>query len=74
MINFDSTPMDMACGEISCWLLFFAELPVSVLYISGSATQVTLGSLFVGSIWWGVVAFPLAWAAKKLRPGFLSRR
>jgi hypothetical protein len=66
VINFDSTPMDMACGEISCWVLFFAELPVSLLYVSGSATQVTVGSLFVGSIWWGVVGYLAAWSARKL--------
>ncbi len=67
VVNLDSTPMDMMCGEISCWVLFFAELPVSVFYISGSATQVTVGSLVLGSIWWGVVVYSLVWVIRKLR-------
>ena len=66
VVNLDSTPWDFKCGEISCWVLFTAELPVSVLYISGSALQVTLGSLIVGSVWWGAVAGGVAVAVKKL--------
>lgn len=61
VVNFDSTPFDLMCGEISCWVLFVVELPVSLLYISGSAVQVTVGSLIIGSIWWGVVLFGLYW-------------
>jgi hypothetical protein len=37
-------------------VLFCGELPFSLFYISGSARHVTLGSLFIGSLWWGVLA------------------
>lgn len=57
VVNFDSTPFDLTCGEISCWVLFAVELPVSLLYISGSALQVTVGSLIIGSLWWGAVLY-----------------
>lgn len=64
--NFDSTPFDLMCGEISCWVLFVVELPVSLLYISGSAVQVTVGSLIIGSIWWGVVLLGVFWIGQAL--------
>jgi hypothetical protein len=67
VVNLDSTPMDWTCGEVSCWVLFVFELPFSVLYISGSAGQVTITSLFVGSLWWGAAAFCLVYLALKLR-------
>ena len=67
VVNLDSTPWDFKCGEISCWVLFASELPVSVLYISGSALQATLGSLIFGSLWWGAVVGGAAWVVKKLR-------
>lgn len=66
VVNLDSTPLDFACGEISCWVLFAAELPVSLLYISGTAEMVTVGSLVLGSLWWGVVLSGFVWLGKKL--------
>ena len=66
VVNFDSVPLDMACGETSCWILFFAEFPLSLFYISGSAIQVTVASLVVGSVWWGVVASFLVWVARRM--------
>ena len=68
VINLDSTPLDMACGEISCWVLFFAEYPVSLAYISGTAEKVTLGSFLAGSVYWGMVvcfAFMLVLTVRK---------
>jgi len=65
VVNLDSTPWDFVCGEISCWVLFFAELPVSLLYLSGTAAEVTVGSLVIGSLWWGVVLLGIAWLGKK---------
>jgi hypothetical protein len=67
VINLDSTPMDLECGEISCWVLIVSELPVSFFYLSGSAFDVTIGSLFVGSLWWGTVTGGVIYLAKKLR-------
>jgi len=66
VINLDSTPWDFACGEISCWVLFFAELTVSLLYLSGTAAEVTVGSLVIGSLWWGVILYDGVWLSKKL--------
>jgi hypothetical protein len=66
-VNLDSTPWDFTCGEISCWVLFGSELPISLLYVSGSAFQMTLGSVVLGSMWWGTLAAGLTWLAKKLR-------
>jgi hypothetical protein len=67
VVNLDSNAMDFSCGEISCWVLFVSELPVSVAYVSGSALRVTLGSLFLGTLWWGVLAGGVALLAKKMR-------
>ena len=70
VVNFDSTPWDFACGEISCWVLFFAELPVSLMYLSGTSATVTIGSLVLGSLWWGMVLYGVVRIGKKLvRPG-----
>ena len=66
VVNLDSTPWDFACGEISCWALLFAELPVSLLYLSGTTTEVTVGSLSIGSLWWGVVLLGIAWVSTKV--------
>jgi hypothetical protein len=71
-VNFDSVPLDMVCGETSCWILFFAEFPFSLFYISGSAIQVTVASLVVGSVWWGVAASFLVLVARRLKPKLLK--
>jgi hypothetical protein len=74
VVNLDSTPMDFMCGEISCWVLFFGELPFSLFYISGSAREVTLGSLFFGSLWWGVIAVAALYFVKGFQKATSSDR
>ena len=65
VVSLDSTPLDFTCGEISCWVLFASEVPISLLYVSGSALEMTLGSLFIGSLWWGVSVGALACGVSK---------
>jgi hypothetical protein len=55
VINFDSTKFDFACGETSCYTLAVMDLPISLLFISGSNVTVTYSSFVLGSIWWGSI-------------------
>ena len=53
-IGANAHPLGWYCGELSCWALIIAELPVSRLY-QGTNFSVTIGSLLVGSLWWGIL-------------------
>jgi hypothetical protein len=43
------------CGELSCWILVYADFPVSLLYVIETASTVTLFSAVIGSIWYGLL-------------------
>jgi hypothetical protein len=56
------------CGEISCWTLIAADLPVSLAYVGPTAKTVTLGSATIGTLWWGLVAAGISrWVLRKVR-------
>ena len=54
-IGTNEHPLGWLCGEISCWVLLVAELPLSILYMVSNRSG-TYGSLLLGSAWWGVLA------------------
>src|SRR5437764_124019 len=54
-VNFYSDSDPWSCGELSCWILVYADFPISLLYVSGTASTVTLLSSIIGSFWWGLL-------------------
>ena len=58
-IGTNNHPLGWLCGEISCWVLIVADLPVSRLYHE-SNQSVTWGSLVLGSFWWALLAAGVA--------------
>ena len=72
-------PGSWLCGELSCWALIAADLPLAALY-SASNSSVTWGSLVLGTIWWGMIlagavnvgAALLVIASSKVRSRFIE--
>ena len=63
VVKRDATPSDWLCSETSCWVLLAGDLPASLLYIAGDHVIVSIGSLVLGAMWWGFIAFAMAkWA------------
>src|ERR1700719_177149 len=54
-INSYSGSNSWSCGELSCWILVYADFPVSLLYLTGTASTVTFFSAVIGSLWWGLL-------------------
>ena len=59
------SPVAFECGEISCWMLLIADFPLSLLFTGPDASGMTLGSLFAGTTWWGLVGADGAGAAHR---------